>query len=444
MAPVDLLSVFNETPTWPTVAIAVVAVGIALLLTRAAAAHAARTRCDKAIRDWTPSNHERLAKLHVVVLVNPNAGSGRGEKVFRDVVHPMLSRNRIAHTVHRTTGTGHAHSICAELKPTHQAGFTTLVLVVSGDGMVHEALNGLLQHTRASTLPRTHAVLAVLPAGSGNGVAASLYGRSAARDVARTLIRILDGAPQPVDVMAMRYLDGPMVGGAVGETEHAQTPKRTRRRASSSSSSSSLPPPEDEKDAMIRYDLHFVCWAIFADHDYLVEGPLRRLGPLLKLALAPLVVLLRMRMHRGTCDLHPVAPAAADAHAYSDPSALPPSPDDASMVRLEGDFLCWALGNLPESGNDSSATPFARQSDGTADLLCCRRSATLGRSALFRLFDRMSSGTHIPDAHLEYYKTDRLVLRSESAIDHLQMSGQEMRKGPVEVVVHRAAVNVMM
>lgn len=406
-------------------ALLLLAAGALLAGVRAALARAARQKLVRDVAAWTPASApERLRRLSFTVIVNPGgSGAGRGEMLLRCVVSPMLVRAGVQHEVIRTKGAGHARQICAELSPS-SPGHSRVVLCVSGDGMVHEALNGLLSGSKAGA-PRTDALLAVVPAGSGNGVCASLYGRAASHDPVAVMARILDGAaPQPIDVMAMRYLDEDSGGGGGGSGGRA----RTRSQAS------------------FVFDLHFVCWAIFSDHDYLVEGPLRRLGPLVKLAIAPIAVLLRLRCHRGVCDFAPVAPEPAHAAAYSDAAALPVCPDEPSMRRLEGDFLCWALGNLSEAGGDACATPHVKQAEGAADLLICRSVPGLGRLSqrhvLFKLLDRMGSGRHVPAPQLEYYKTARLVLRPKSG--HLQLSGQEVRRGPVEVVVHRAAIEVLM
>ena len=49
-----------------------------------------------------------------------------------------------------------------------------------------------------------------------------------------------------------------------------------------------------------KYDLHYFCWGVFAEHDHLTEGPLRSLGPALKHALALLIVLRRLTSFADT------------------------------------------------------------------------------------------------------------------------------------------------
>lgn len=68
-----------------------------------------------------------------------------------------------------TTRTGHAREIAKEITLDFDA-----VITVSGDGLVHEVLNGFAQHaepTKAFAIP-----VAPIPTGSGNGLSLNLLG----------------------------------------------------------------------------------------------------------------------------------------------------------------------------------------------------------------------------------------------------------------------------
>jgi len=339
------------------------------------------------------------------VLVNPHAGSGNGLSVYEGVVEPMLIAAQVEFELHYTAGAGHARQICADLakRMLTEAPFD-VVISVSGDGMLHECLNGLLDGSADRSCPCS---LAIVPAGSGNGVATSLYGRG--HDAVHAMRRILLAPARPIDVLALRYLDEP-----------ASTPPTC--------------------------DLHFACWACFADHDFLCEGPLRPLGPLLKMALAPLIVIGRCRGYGGVCDFEPAPlPAALSADAVADYAAadeLPPSPDVANMRRLEGPFWCWAVGNLSEGGGDTQPTPHAQPSDGAADLLVVQHKPTLSRWRVLQLFLAMESGNHVKDAAVRCYKVRRVRLNS-GGNGHLQLSGQEIpNKSATEIEVLRGVASM--
>jgi sphingosine kinase len=183
----------------------------------------------KATRAYAPP--ESLPTRHYVVLVNPNAGAGQGRIIYEEVILPMLEKAGQTHDVVWTVGPGHATEVCAAVAAGRLRGVrsgtgkirstatTTVTLAppdcvisASGDGMLHECLNGLLapaagRATRASSPARSGAgcpvPLAVVPVGSGNGVSDSLYGRGCGPHAA--LAKIIAGKPKPADVMAVRY-----------------------------------------------------------------------------------------------------------------------------------------------------------------------------------------------------------------------------------------------
>ena len=307
---------------------AVVATVVATLALAWWIAQRAGSRLEKRVAQWKPRDRaERwTAEKHVAILVNPNAGGGKGASIYDEIVKPMLTKTGVSHEVHFTKYHGHAKQIVQGMVEHQGRGCVAesgrpvhAIICVSGDGMLHECINGLArgcadEEALAALLPQV--ALAIVPAGSGNGVAASLYGRGS--DALTVMGRIIDGKPAPLDTMAVRTAASPR--------------------------------------AAPLYDVHFCCWACFADHDYLTERPLRWLGPTLKMLLAPAIVILRRRLYRGHVDFEPHADARRGVQGYSDPDALPPSPTDARMRRVQGDFWCLAVANLPEAGGDLSPT----------------------------------------------------------------------------------------
>lgn len=98
------------------------------------------------------------------MIVNPVAGGGRGKRVWQTV--ESLLRSRFSNLQARlTTARGDAEGLAAEYARTRPDG---LLIVVGGDGSIHEILNGLLDAGYAGTL-------AIVPAGTGNDVARNLH-----------------------------------------------------------------------------------------------------------------------------------------------------------------------------------------------------------------------------------------------------------------------------
>eukprot|EP00656_Telonema_subtile_P054015 TRINITY_DN7945_c0_g2_i2.p1 TRINITY_DN7945_c0_g2~~TRINITY_DN7945_c0_g2_i2.p1 ORF type:complete len:336 (-),score=50.25 TRINITY_DN7945_c0_g2_i2:93-1100(-) len=274
----------------------------------------ARSLCQRVVRTvkgLREKKHGWVAGRNLLVLVNPNAGSGRGGLIFQRCVAPMLDAAHINYRTINTQGSGHACDLCRELAQNDMrlSGDDThysMIVCVSGDGMLHEVLRGLGDACSTPEELRTllgSVALAIVPAGSGNGVAASMR----ASDPVQAVLNIIQGSPASVDLFSVHRLAHPA--------------------------------------AAPTWDVHFFCWAAFSDHDWLTERTFRNLGPLLKMVAAPILVILRARCYRGTVDLLPVDLPSEELSLkhYRDPTALERSPleDPAAGVPLAGHTGEW-------------------------------------------------------------------------------------------------------
>lgn len=115
------------------------------------------------------------------VILNPVSGSGRGRPRAADLVAALAAVGYAAEVL-RTEGAGHARDLAAAAAARHP-----LVAVAGGDGTVGEAAAGLAGRD---------AVLAVLPAGSGNDFAAGL----GVPDLAAGLAALRGGAVRALDL----------------------------------------------------------------------------------------------------------------------------------------------------------------------------------------------------------------------------------------------------
>ena len=126
--------------------------------------------------------------MKIVLVANPTAGRGRVPVLVRDLAEHLLARGATV-DVHFTTGPGDA---AARVGALDAAAYDRLV-VVGGDGTLHEAVNG-----REGPLPWP---TTVVPVGTANLVArdAAIPLRADARTRAGLL---LGGTPWPVDLLA--------------------------------------------------------------------------------------------------------------------------------------------------------------------------------------------------------------------------------------------------
>lgn len=124
----------------------------------------------------------------IAVVVNPTAKNGEGAQAagrVADIFERVVGAD--AFDIMLTKGPGHAVDLVASLHPSYGT-----VVTVGGDGLIHEAANGLMRQ-----LPQNRAQLGVIPVGSGNDYAATL-GMSDKIDQA--VSQILDGNAMWADV----------------------------------------------------------------------------------------------------------------------------------------------------------------------------------------------------------------------------------------------------
>lgn len=140
-------------------------------------------------------DHGIQRSRHLRVLVNPNGGVRKGSLIFFKTVEPIFRAAVCQLNVTQTTHNGHAHDIAKDLATNYDA-----VVTVSGDGLVHEVLNGFAEHAdplKAFTIP-----VVPIPTGSGNGLSLNLLGAQHGFDVTRAALNVIKGQPMKVDLFS--------------------------------------------------------------------------------------------------------------------------------------------------------------------------------------------------------------------------------------------------
>ena len=144
-------------------------------------------------------NRQKRAK----VLLNPFSGKGKTEKLYSQHVEPIFKASRWIIDVERTTRKEEGKEIVAMM----DINAYDLVVVCSGDGLIHEVFNGLGSRSDArkalNTVPVAH-----IPCGTGNGASFNLNGTGS---VSRSTLAIIKGVPMPLDLISItqgedRYL----------------------------------------------------------------------------------------------------------------------------------------------------------------------------------------------------------------------------------------------
>lgn len=137
----------------------------------------------------------------------------------RPRAHPLSSSSSAPPDTGPPGSPSHAHSLGLSHDP---ASYDALV-ALSGDGIVHELLNGLAaQPARPARALRDSPIVHV-PCGSGNALATSVYGPARATDVRYAALCALKGSPLPLDLSSFSQPDP---GPGPGPAQQQQPPRR--------------------------------------------------------------------------------------------------------------------------------------------------------------------------------------------------------------------------
>ena len=128
-------------------------------------------------------------------IVNPIAGGKNGKKMSKNLalIKARLEQRKVDYTLHFTEYSGHGKTLTESLI----SSGATDIIVVGGDGSLHEVINGFHSFEKAS--------LGLIPCGTGNDFARAL---NLPTDPVKALDLIIDGKPQYTDFMQMPTVRG--------------------------------------------------------------------------------------------------------------------------------------------------------------------------------------------------------------------------------------------
>ncbi|XP_029291181.1 LOW QUALITY PROTEIN: sphingosine kinase 1-like [Cottoperca gobio] len=386
----------------------------------------------------------------MMLLVNPQSGKGQALTLYNNHIQRMLNEAGVTHTLVITERQNHAREL---VKEADLSQWDALV-IMSGDGLLFEVINGLLERPDWEEAVRTP--LGILPSGSGNALAASIHHYSGAsavyseellvscgfllcqRLVARMdLVSIhLSSSPRlfsflslawgfvaDVDIESEKYRYAGAARFTVGTLVRLASLRVYKGKLAY------LPAPEDysEEEALgnnmtlhcnnqARPSRDSPCQNTFHNSCNSNNS-------------------LKVRRTESTPSRSaPKAPAGPP-----DSLLLPldqPLPSDWVVVQEEDFVLMLAMyqSNLAE---DLLAAPDATPDDGVIHLFYVR--AGISRTALLKLFLAMEKGAHLATncQHLVHAKVRALRLEPSSPKGVITVDGEVVEYGPLQAEVHR-------
>jgi diacylglycerol kinase family enzyme len=298
------------------------------------------------------------------VLVNPYGGQKAAKEIYSMCVAPTLHsiNASVRHVV--TEYAGHAEELCAKLNVDE----FDVLLMIGGDGFVHEVVNGLARNGGTGLRTFEKISLAVLPAGSGNGLAAGLGLPNRCVDALRRVL--LARRARPIDAICIEQRRGD------GEWRR-------------------------------RYGVMSLSYGLVAEADELLEHRMRWLGPTLKDIVVPLYLIGRAQTFSARIAFTP-APCHSDP---SDPLHGQLSPIDALELAADGrrrvlgpDMFILIGASVTHISHDVQSNPLAQPDDGCLDVFY---QDDPSRLRAMRIFAESESGTHLEEHKrlgCRYYK----------------------------------------
>ncbi|CAI0407245.1 unnamed protein product [Linum tenue] len=335
----------------------------------------------------------------LLVFVNPYGGKRIAPKVYLDYVKPLLEDAGVQITLQETMHRHHAKEVVSSMELSIYDG----IVCVSGDGILVEVVNGLLERQDWSDAIKMP--LGMIPAGTSNGMVKSLLDAAGEPcSPANAALAVIRGHRCSLDVATILQ----------GETKY--------------------------------YSVLMLAWGILslvADVD--IESEKYRWMGSSRMDFYALQRLVSLRKYNGQISFVP----APGFEAYGEPinhnSGLTSArescdvsqqqlvkthpcgyygPDDELMNQewrtISGPFVSVWLHNVPWGAENTMAAPHAKFSDGCLDLVLTKECPRL---ALLSFMTELSNGGHVKSPHVMYLKVKAFILEPGDRVKEPNVGG---------------------
>uniref|UniRef100_A0A671LDR2 sphingosine kinase n=1 Tax=Sinocyclocheilus anshuiensis TaxID=1608454 RepID=A0A671LDR2_9TELE len=356
--------------------------------------------------------------LMFLILLNPHSGKGHAHALFNGNVQGMLQDAGIQHTLIITERQNHARELMREADLSQWDA----LVIMSGDGLLFEVVNGLMEREDWEEAIQTP--LGVLPGGSGNALAASIHHYSGLQAVSSEELLISCG-----------FI---LCKGLVSQLDLTSVCLASSQRL---------------------FSFLSLAWGFVADVD--IESEKYRHVGAARFTVGTMVRLASLRVYRGKLAYLPIEnpmsqPSLVDS-TQSNPSPLSvfgptdfllnplnqPVPGHWTVVQDE-DFVLVVAMYQSHLAKDMLAAPASRLDDGIIHLIYVK--AGISRRSLLHLFLAMENGGHLNTncPHVVYVKVKALRLEPYSPKGIITVDGELVDYGPVQAQIHERILNLIL
>ncbi|XP_060720810.1 sphingosine kinase 1 [Tachysurus vachellii] len=393
----------------------------------------------------------------VMVLVNPQSGRGQAMTLYTGPVLSMLTEANISHTLITTEHQNHAREVVRNADLSQWSA----IVILSGDGLLFEVINGLMEREDWDEAIRTP--LGILPGGSGNALAASVHhytqaGPALGEDLLLSCCFLLcKGLVCPLDIVSVRLSSGPCL-----------------------------------------FSFLSLAWGFVADVD--IESEKFRHVGAMRFLVGTLLRLASLRTYQGKlafledstsasvsssltscprspfrstvqCTSHIQGQTNIQHDSENTPHNFNDDDDDDVLlhkknskddrladnllnpigdpvptdwtVETEQDFVLVLATCHSHLAEELMVSPDARPDDGYLHLVYIK--AGISRPALLRLFLAMEKGTHLTCEcpHLMYRRVRALRLEPITKPGVITVDGEQVEYGPIQAQVHKGCARII-
>ncbi|GLT49450.1 hypothetical protein SLA2020_230030 [Shorea laevis] len=352
---------------------------------------------EDSLRLWCQKLRDYMDSLgrpkRLFIFMNPFGGKKSAPKIFFEDVKPFLEDADVQFTLLETKYQLHAKEVVRTLDLSKYDG----IVCVSGDGILVEVVNGLLE--REDWRGAIKMPLGMIPAGTGNGMAKSLLdavGQPCA--ASNAIFSVIRGHKRSLDVATILQ----------GETRF--------------------------------FSVLMLAWGLVADID--IESEKYRWMGSARIDFYGLQRILQLRCYSGHISFVP-APGFenyGEPASYSDESTTRENPGQEQALQFQhhgyqgpnvelekldwrtisGPFVSIWLHNVPWGGEETMAAPNAKFSDGYLDLIAIK---DIPKLSLLSLMTQLNKGNHVKSPHVLYLKVKAFVLEPGPRVDDAAKEG---------------------
>lgn len=343
------------------------------------------------------------------IFINPISGQKKGRIIF-DLIRPLLDDSHLEYTLTETTRPGQIKDTLSHIDLSEIDG----IILVGGDGSIHEAINGLMHRSDWQT-----AILkpiGIIPAGTGNGLA-------------KTLLEI---SGEPEDPVSAAFL----IVKSIAQGKYRP-----------------LDIAKIEQNGQIYYSFLSFSWGIISDVDIESEK-LRFLGSL-RTDIYALMRIWTLRYYAGKFSYLPANLSETDAIASAKTECQPFNQcpicisDPAQKIEanrqtwsvIQDDFvLIWAM-NISHATHNIKAAPYAHLSDGNMDIILVRKG--ISKFNLLLAFLKSAQGEHLSLPGIEFYRVRGFRLEPLTPQGIFAVDGEKVDYLPITMEVKRGLARVL-